>query len=48
MIAKKRCGNELSLNEVSLKICIGIVSPLDFETLGQIIPDRCVPTLAVD
>ncbi len=36
--------DELSLNEVSLNVLTSITNPLDFETLGQIIPDRCVGT----
>ncbi len=38
------CHDELSLNEVSLNIVTSIINPLDFETLGRIIPDR-YPTL---
>ncbi len=42
----ERCRDELSPNEVSLNILTGIIYPLDFKTLVQIIPDWCVPTLA--
>ncbi len=41
----QRFQNEVSLNEISLNINTGVINPLDFKTLGQIIPDRCVPTL---
>jgi hypothetical protein len=41
----QRFQNEVSLNEISLNINTGVISPLDFKTPGQIIPDRCVPTL---
>ncbi len=35
---------KLSLNEVSLNIFTGIISPLDFEIYRTIISDWCVPT----
>ncbi len=41
----QRFRDEESLNEGSLIIITKIITPLDFKTLGQIIPDRCVPTL---
>jgi hypothetical protein len=37
------CQDEVSLNNVSLNIINGIINLLDVKTLGQIIPDRCVP-----
>jgi hypothetical protein len=40
-----RCGYELSLNEVFLNILTRNINPMDFETQGQIILDRSVPTL---
>ncbi len=36
----------MSLNEISLNIITGIINPQYVKTLGQIIPDRCVPTMA--
>jgi hypothetical protein len=41
-LCNKRCCYELSLTDISLHIPTRITHPLDFETLGQIIPDRCV------
>ncbi len=35
----------MSRNEVSMNILTEIIYPLDFETLGQNIPNRCVLTL---
>jgi hypothetical protein len=32
---------EVSLNDVSLKIISGIISPHDFKIVGQFIPDLC-------
>jgi hypothetical protein len=43
--AKNVCQDELSLIDLSLNIIIGIINPMNFKNLGQIIPDRCVPTL---
>jgi hypothetical protein len=45
VLLRRGCLDEPSLNEVTLKTLTGI-HPLDFETLEQITPDRCVPTLA--
>jgi hypothetical protein len=33
------CYNEVSLNVVSLNYITGIIDPLCFKTIGQIIPD---------
>ncbi len=44
VLLRRGCLDEPSLNEVTLQTLTGI-HPLDFETLVQIIPDRCVPTL---
>ncbi len=35
----------VSLNEVSMNIITGIISPVGLKTLGKIIPDSCVQTL---
>ncbi len=39
------CRDELSPKIISLHILNGIMHTQDFETLGQSIPDQCVPTL---
>ncbi len=40
------CGRDaVSLNEASLNTMTGIIGSLDFMTLGQTIPERCVPGL---
>jgi hypothetical protein len=46
-LIKRGWQDVVSLIEISLNIITGIINPLDFKTLRQIIPDRCVPTWGV-
>ncbi len=43
--AKKFTRMKMSLRELSLNINTGIINPMSFKNLGQIIPGRCVPSM---